>query len=117
MDDPALGDYAVGLVVLVVGATSLAVLFRLFQKHIDGRPLLPYEPRRRVPWNGLAPIIMLAPLASIWGALFLGEPPPDPEAELVAGVTSAVSSSAGVPRTASLGGAIVTSVMHEMSAA
>jgi membrane protease YdiL (CAAX protease family) len=52
-------------VVTAAGLASLATLFWLFQKHIDGRPLLAYEPRRPVPWNFLAPLALLAPLLGL----------------------------------------------------
>jgi membrane protease YdiL (CAAX protease family) len=55
-------------VVFILAASSLAsfvTLFWLFQKHIDGRPLLPCEPRRAVPWNFLAPLVVLAPLIGV----------------------------------------------------
>lgn len=51
--------------VTAAGLGSLATLFWLFQKHIDGRPLLAYEPRRPVPWNFLAPLALLAPLLGL----------------------------------------------------
>jgi len=59
MEEPTL---AMTLTVAVAGAVSLAVLFRLFQKHIDGRPLLAYEPRRPAPWGLLPVLLMFAPL-------------------------------------------------------
>jgi membrane protease YdiL (CAAX protease family) len=40
-------------------AGSLATLWWLFQRHIAGQPLLPYEPRRPVPWNAAAAIALL----------------------------------------------------------
>ena len=39
--------------------SSIAMLGWLFQRHIAGFPLLPYEPRRPVPWNAVAPIVLL----------------------------------------------------------
>ena len=45
---------------------SFASLFYLFQKHIDGRPLLLYQPRLRVPWGiGIALLAISIPLANI----------------------------------------------------
>jgi membrane protease YdiL (CAAX protease family) len=38
---------------------SLAAVFFLFQRHIDGHALLAYEPRRRAPWG---PIVLVIPL-------------------------------------------------------
>jgi membrane protease YdiL (CAAX protease family) len=51
--------------VTAAGLGSLATLFWLFQKHIDGQPLLTYEPRRPVPWNFLAPLALLVPLLGL----------------------------------------------------
>ena len=48
-------------VLLAAAVTSASVLARLFQKHISGTPLLPYRPRRSVPWNFVAPLVILAP--------------------------------------------------------
>lgn len=56
MDAPA--NLTVIAMLLGGGGLSLATLFVLFQKHIRGKPLLRYEPRRRVPWG-------------MWGALFV----------------------------------------------
>jgi membrane protease YdiL (CAAX protease family) len=53
------------LLLAAAGVGSLSVLFCLFQKHIDGQPLLAFEPRRPVPWNVLAPLALLAPLAGV----------------------------------------------------
>jgi len=48
---------------------SLGALFFLFQRHIDDRPLLAYQPRCRVPWGPLAAMIpMLFLLLSIFGS-------------------------------------------------
>lgn len=38
---------------------SLVALFFLFQRHVDGRPLLAYQPRRPVPWGPLAAMVPL----------------------------------------------------------
>lgn len=48
-------------VLLAAAVTSASVLARLFQKHISGEPLLRYQPRRSVPWNFVAPLVILAP--------------------------------------------------------
>lgn len=65
-----LPQLALKMLIGLAGAASLATLFRLFERHIDGRPLLPYEPRRAVPWNSLAPLLMLSPLGlALWSAL------------------------------------------------
>jgi len=55
---------------------SLVALFFLFQRHIDGRPLLAYEPRRPVPWGPLTAVIPLLFLAMNFLSA-LGEPPED----------------------------------------
>ncbi len=39
---------------------SLAAGHSLFLRHIDGQPLLAYEPRRRVPWG---PLVLVIPLS------------------------------------------------------
>jgi membrane protease YdiL (CAAX protease family) len=89
----------VGLAVTV----SLATLFRLFQKHIDGRPLLEYEPRRPAPWNVLAPLVMLAPLAfALSSALSIG-PHYDAAAETTALSASAAAGAVGAPPAAWFG--------------
>jgi membrane protease YdiL (CAAX protease family) len=107
-------DYAIVGVASVAGLTSLAVLFHLFQRHIDGRPLLEYEPRRPVRWNFLAPLVMLAPLALSWGALLLGKTPEDPSLEVLASASSASASAAAVPAAAWLGSYVATPVLHEI---
>ena len=92
-------NLAIGLAVTI----SLATLFRLFQKHIDGRPLLEYEPRRPAPWNALAPLVMLAPLLlALWSAL-QSEPQVDPVEQIMAFTASATASAAGAPPVASFG--------------
>jgi membrane protease YdiL (CAAX protease family) len=46
---------------------SLSTLFWLFQKHIAGRPLMAFAPRRPVPWNFLAPAFVLTPaIVTLW---------------------------------------------------
>ncbi len=44
-------------VAVLIGST--AVVYRLLQRLQDGRPLLEFEPRRRVPWNFLPPAVLL----------------------------------------------------------
>jgi len=69
---------AAATLVLTVSGLSLAALFYLFQKHLAGQPLIAYEPRRRVPWNGgVALVAMSMPLLTIlvfFGNLFRVEP-------------------------------------------
>jgi len=38
---------------------SLVALFFLFQRHVEGQPLLAYQPRRPVPWGPLAAMVPL----------------------------------------------------------
>ena len=57
MDDP-INPHALWLL-MIGGGCSLATLLVLFQKHRCGEPLLPYEPRRRVPWGVGATMIAL----------------------------------------------------------
>jgi membrane protease YdiL (CAAX protease family) len=52
-------SFAANFVPLAAIAGSLATLWWLFQRHIAGEPLLPYEPRRPVPWNAVAPVVLL----------------------------------------------------------
>jgi membrane protease YdiL (CAAX protease family) len=44
-----------------MAAGSTLTLLWLFQRHVGGQPLLDFEPRRPVPWNFLAPTVVLAP--------------------------------------------------------
>jgi membrane protease YdiL (CAAX protease family) len=81
-DAPA---YAVSLTIGLAFLVSLATLFRLFQRHIDGRPLLEYETRRPVPWNFLAPLVILAPL--ILALSQAGEAEGEPDARITAATT------------------------------
>lgn len=84
--------------VLAAVAVSLGTLFRLFQKHIDGQPLIPAEYRRVVPWNFLAPLVLLAPLLL---ALSMGGAPEEiagePEVELTAAVSNTTLTATGLP--------------------
>lgn len=47
-------------------ALSCAAGFFLFQRHVEGRPLLVYEPRRRAPWG---PLVLCIPLLFIFSGL------------------------------------------------
>lgn len=58
--------------VLSAAAGSLLALWLLFVKHIGGRPLLSWQPRRPVPWNALAPAVILAPTAAMLVTTALG---------------------------------------------
>jgi len=58
MEVPQLNNHAM-LLMLAAGVLSLATLFVLFQRHIDGQPLLAYQPRRRVPWGPLAALVAI----------------------------------------------------------
>ncbi len=70
--DEAIHPHALWLL-LTGGVFSLITLLILFQKHLAGEPLLPYEPRRRVPWGAGATMIafylvamhLLAPLMAV----------------------------------------------------
>lgn len=91
------GD-AMTYTVLAAVAVSLGTLFRLFQKHIDGQPLIPVEYRRVVPWNALAPLVLLVPLLlalSLGGASegIVG----DPEVKLTTAVSNATLTATGLP--------------------
>lgn len=99
------GD-AMTYTVLAAVMVSLGTLFRLFQRHIDGQPLIPAEYRRVVPWNFLAPLVLLAPLALALLAMGdegnLGEP----EVETATALSSAALSSTGAPGAAAAAAAI-----------
>jgi hypothetical protein len=104
INPPALATLAAGALL------SLFVLFRLFEKHIGGHPLLAYEPRRPVPWNFLAPLIVVGPVAlHLIGNLFL-EIPIDTAPE-------APSAAAAVPAAAMTGGSAATYASHALTAA
>lgn len=64
-----MAEQAPSSVLVLMAATSLAslvALFFLFQKHIDGQPLLSYQPRRRVPWGPLVALFAMAmPLVGV----------------------------------------------------
>ncbi len=66
MQDPVLNNSML-LVIATASLLSLAAGFFLFQRHIDGQPLLHYESRRRVPWG---PLVLVIPLFFI-GVNFL----------------------------------------------
>ena len=54
------------LLIMTAIALSFATLFHLFQKHIAGKPLLAYQPRRPVPWGPLVALFAASiPLISI----------------------------------------------------
>lgn len=87
--------------VIAAVAVSLGTLFQLFQRHIAGEPLIPAELRRIVPWNAVAPLVLLAPLliAIATSALSGGGEslPGEPETTLTAGATAAALTGAGLP--------------------
>ncbi len=58
MQDSVLNSSTVSIMATAC-VLSLAAGFFLFQRHIDGQPLLAYEPRRRVPWG---PLVLMIPL-------------------------------------------------------
>ncbi len=93
--------------VLAAVAVSLGTLFRLFQKHIDGQPLIPVEYRRVVPWNFLAPLVLLAPLLL---ALSLGSGAADnadePEVEITIAITNVALGATGLPGADLYGGGL-----------
>lgn len=68
-----MAEQAPSSVLFLMAATSLAslvALFFLFQKHIDGQPLLSYQPRRRVPWGPLVALFAMAmPLVGVAAVL------------------------------------------------
>ncbi|MCC6491641.1 MAG: CPBP family intramembrane metalloprotease [Pirellulales bacterium] len=87
---------------------SLIVLFLLFQKHIDGQPLLAYEPRRVPPWNFAAPLLLLAPVF-LAGRLPSTASDPDPHAQAVLWSGLVQTTSSGVPPAAAYAAAATLS--------
>ncbi len=71
-DDLAMNPQAKSAMV-AVGVLSLTALFWLFQRHLDGQPLLVYQPRRRVPWGPLATLVALYFVASSFVPLLMGD--------------------------------------------
>lgn len=104
---------ALSLTVGLAMTVSLATLFRLFQKHIDGRPLLEYEPRQPAPWNVLAPLVMLAPLAFALATTLRAGPQYDATAETTTLSATAAASAVGAPPAAWFGSsAAAAPVLH-----
>ena len=58
MQDPVLNNSTVSVMAFAC-VLSIAAGFFLFQRHVEGRSLLAYEPRRRVPWG---PLVIVIPL-------------------------------------------------------
>jgi len=58
MQDPVLNIATVSVIASAC-VLSLAAGFYLFQRHVEGRALLTYEPRRRAPWG---PLVLVIPL-------------------------------------------------------
>jgi membrane protease YdiL (CAAX protease family) len=94
--------------VLIAAAAlgSLVTLSALFQKHLDGRPLLEYEPRRPVPWNFLAPLVLLAPLAAVAFATAGSEWIEETTDRTERAASAAVGAAAGAPLGPSVGCAL-----------
>jgi membrane protease YdiL (CAAX protease family) len=108
----------------VAALASLLVLFRLFERHIAGRPLLPFEPRRAVPWNYLAPLLIFAPAIANFALGLIAAPAVKFVPESVAvGVTasaisaSACSAAAPAVHAASRGTAVLLSLAEQHRAA
>ena len=76
MNEPPFMEPALAMTLAAAGVASLGVAFRLFVRHIDGRPLLPHEPRRSVPWNFLAPLVLLGPSLGVLVSTVLGAQAP-----------------------------------------
>jgi membrane protease YdiL (CAAX protease family) len=107
--DTVPGD-AMTYTVLAAVAVSLGTLFRLFQRHIDGQPLIPAEYRRVVPWNVLAPLVLLAPLALALSAAGEAEVANEPDIELTEGMTSSTAGALALPGVGTLAGAMAAGV-------
>jgi len=58
MQEPAISSTSAATIA-AAALLSLIALFALFQRHIQAKPLLAYEPRQRVPWGSWATIISL----------------------------------------------------------
>jgi membrane protease YdiL (CAAX protease family) len=80
MQEPELNNEMISLIA-VASALSLAAGFFLFQRHVDGRSLLAYEPRRRVPWG---PLVLVIPLFFIFSSFLPVPENPESAAEPVA---------------------------------
>ena len=69
---------------------SFAAGFFLFRRHIDGHPLLAYQPRRRVPWGPMVLVIpLLFVLSSLTPLVFPSEAnqePSDPDKYVLGGL-------------------------------
>ena len=87
-------DAALNFILLGLMLGSAAALFWAFQRHIGGRALLAYEPRRPVPWSFLAPALMLAP-AMLNVAAWATPLPVETATEVVAPVDAGGNDSAG----------------------
>ncbi len=72
IDAPTAITGAIFWCMLLASVLTLGALFRV---HIDGRRLLAYEPRRPVPWNVLAPLLVLGPVLLM---LLTGPPASEP---------------------------------------
>jgi membrane protease YdiL (CAAX protease family) len=107
-------SYAMNLAIGLAITISLATLFRLFQKHIDGRPLLEYEPRRPVPWNALAPLVMLTPLLLVLWSALRSEPQLDPTAEALTFLSSTTVGAVGGPPAARITAQATAAPMLDM---
>lgn len=120
MDSPELNPPALA----VFGAAALAslvVLFRLFEKHIAGEPLLAFEPRRAVPWNVLAPLLIFAPALMNFGVALIAEPPVEflPESIAAAATAAATGAAAAFPamHAAARGAAVLLDLAEQTRAA
>ncbi len=56
------------LVMLTAAIASLGALLILFERHVGGEPLLPYQARQHVPWQ--SGIVLLAMLLTFSGVIF-----------------------------------------------
>lgn len=81
---PTSAEVIAGSIIAASAVVSLAVLFRLFVRHIDGQPLLRYEPRGPVPWNFIAPLLLIGPPAIGIARGIFGDGAPTPEPEYLA---------------------------------
>lgn len=113
---------AANAVLGVAVLASLLVLFKLFERHISGQPLLQFEPRRAVPWNILAPLLIFLPaLMNIGIGLFAEAPvesvPESVAAGATAGVVAAATPVAPALHAASRSTAVLLSLAEHQRAA
>jgi len=100
------------LAILLPAAASLWLLSRLFQRHLDGQPLVPYVPRRRVPWTIVAPLTLLAPLALVVALPSAEDLTEGASQQVAAALQTSASAVAGASLAATAGCAVETAAVQ-----